>query len=187
MGQEHPQRHDQQAKAEVERRTTRSARSSSRAAEARTPPTPSSARPVVCFAIASRSSGLDATWRRACCVSSLASTLSVSSSGRGARQCGPHEALQLTACSELGRDAFEYAVADERVLGQRAGERSVDKSGDLGCRQNLVNRVFDWSSPDAGRRLRRDQSACDCCAAARWRGVRLRTVRREDRAAGHDR
>ena len=68
------------------RRTTRSARSSSRSAEARRPPTISSASPVVCRAIASRSSGLEATCRRALCISSLASTLSVSSSVCGLRK-----------------------------------------------------------------------------------------------------
>src|SRR5215208_7197931 len=65
------------------RPTSCSALSSSRGAEARTLPTTSSASPVVCRATASRSSGLDATWRSARCVSSLASTLSVSSSVRG--------------------------------------------------------------------------------------------------------
>jgi hypothetical protein len=56
--------------------------------------------------------------------------------GSWTRQGGRHEALQLTACSKLGDDAFEHMVADERasdLLGQRAGERSVDKAGDLGC------------------------------------------------------
>ena len=62
------------------RRRICSARSSSRTAEARTPPTTSSASPVVCRAIASRSSGLEATWCSTRCVSSLARTLSVSSS-----------------------------------------------------------------------------------------------------------
>ena len=67
----------------LRRATACSMRSSSRTAVARAPPTTSSASPAVCFLIASRISGLDATCRRACCVSSLASTRSVSSSVRG--------------------------------------------------------------------------------------------------------
>ena len=42
-----------------------------------------------------------------------------------ARESGGHEPLELTARRELGDDALEHAVADERtgeLLGQRAGE-----------------------------------------------------------------
>ena len=69
--------------------------------------------------------------------------------------CGlPNAAVKRRSSSPLAAssagDAFEHAVADERareLLRQRAGERPVDDAGDLGCRQNLVHRLFEWSSP----------------------------------------
>ena len=142
------------------RRKTRSARSSSRTAEARRPPTISSASPVVCRAIASRSSGLEATCRRALCISSLASTLSVSSSVCGLLRAPVDEALQLTARGELGGDALEDAVADERareLLRQRSGERPVDDPRDLGRGQDLVDGFFDRPTPGPCGRAGREE------------------------------
>ena len=67
-----------------------------------------------------------------------------------ARERGGHEALQLAARRELGRDAFEDTVPDERasdVFRQRSGKRPVEDAGDLGRRQNLVHRLLEWSAP----------------------------------------
>ena len=63
-----------------------------------------------------------------------------------------HEALELTACGELGDDALEHPVTGERarkLLGQRAGERPVEDAGDLRRRQDLVHRLLDRCPPGA--------------------------------------
>jgi hypothetical protein len=51
-------------------------------------------------------------------------------------------------------------VADERareLLRQRAGECPVDDARNLGRRQNLVHRLFEWSSPGARGRPCREE------------------------------
>ena len=67
-----------------------------------------------------------------------------------APQGAGHEALQLTAGGELGGDALEDTVADERardLLRQRSGERPVDDARDLGRGQDLVDGFFDRPTP----------------------------------------
>ena len=73
---------------------------------------------------------------------------------------GGHEALQLAALGELGRDAFEDLVSDQRardLLRQRTGERPVDDAGDLGRRENLVDHVFERSAPGTRGRSCREE------------------------------
>ena len=69
-----------------------------------------------------------------------------------ARERSIDEPLQFSACGELGSDAFEHAVADERardLLRQRTGERPVEDAGDLGRRQHFVYRLFERPTPGA--------------------------------------
>ena len=71
-----------------------------------------------------------------------------------------HEALQLAARRKLRHDAFEDVVADERareLLGERAGQRSVDDASDLGRGQDLVHRLLDRPAPRARGRARREE------------------------------
>ena len=96
----------------------------------------------------------------ALCISSLASTLSVSSSVCGLRRAPVDEALQLTAGGELGGDALEDTVADERareLLRQRSGERPVDDPRDLGRGQDLVDGFLDRPTPGPCGRAGREE------------------------------
>jgi hypothetical protein len=89
---------------------------------------------------------------------------------RGERGC--HEALQLAARGELGCDPFEDAVADERardLFRQRAGQRPVDDTGDLGRRENLVTLSI---GPRQAARPRRALDARAAPALADSRGQR---------------
>ena len=99
------------------RRTGRSTRSSSRTAEERTIPRTSSNNPVVCRKIASRTSGLAATSRRACFVASLASTRSVNSSAFG---------LAKAALRSLSNSPLEASSATTRSMTRwRTIERAI--------------------------------------------------------------
>ena len=114
------------------RRTTRSARSSSRTADARTPTTTSSARPVVCRVTASRSSGLEATWRSACPVSSLASTLSVSSRVRGLASAAVtrRSSSPLAASSAAMRSSTRFRTSERAISSgsEPASARSMTRA-----------------------------------------------------------
>ena len=102
--------------------TKRSARLSRRTAPVRTPPTISSANPVVCLAIASRTSGLEATCRRARWVSSLASTRSVSSIERG---------LASAAFRRRSSSPLEASSATTRSMTRwRTSERAISSGSD---------------------------------------------------------
>ncbi len=80
--------------------------------------------------------------------------------GSRARERRGDETLQLAARSELGGDALEHAVADERacdLLRQRAGERSVEDPRDLGRGEDLVDRLLERSPPRPRRGPRREE------------------------------
>ena len=85
--------------------------------------------------------------------------------GPRARESGGHEALQLAARRELGGDALEDAVADERacdLLRQRAGERPVDDPRDLGRGEDLVDRLLERTSPRPRRGPRWEERGASC-------------------------
>ena len=67
------------------------------------------------------------------------------------RERSGHQTLQFAALGELGGNAFEDSVADERardLFRQRTGERPVEDAGDLGRRQNLVHCLLERPAPD---------------------------------------
>ncbi len=86
--------------------------------------------------------------------------------GLRARQRGSHQALELTACGELGDDPLEHAVPDDRagdVLRERARQRPVDDAGDLRRGHDLVRSLFQLPAPSAGSFPRREErGACGC-------------------------
>ena len=130
----------------------RAIRSSRRVADRRTPATTSSASPADCRVTARRSSGLEAMLWSTRCISSLARTRSVSSSVCRAPERLLDQALQLAGRRQLGDDALDHPVPDERardLLGQRPGQRAVDDAGDLGRRDDVLGRGLDPTAPGA--------------------------------------
>src|SRR4029079_9861195 len=115
-----------------------------------------------CLAIAPLSSGLDATLLSICCISSLASTRSVSStvlslaSDSSIIRCSsPLSASSRTTrptttatSDERAHDALDPPVADERageLLGEWPRKSPIEHPGDLGSREDIVGRRLDPS------------------------------------------